>query len=84
MKAPRRGVRQTRRWSDEIKLYHGENGRYPSYDELVAMMKTHGVTFTELPPFQAYGYDAASGKIGILEDREEKARRYQAAGIPVE
>lgn len=79
-----RGRASTLGLQNDLKLFRGEHDRNPTYDELVAMMKTHNVSFTELPPYQVYAYDSKAGTICILEDKDEKARRYKAAGIPLE
>jgi hypothetical protein len=79
-----RGKASTLGLQNELNQFKGINERNPTHDELLAMMKTHGITFTELPPYQMYAYDSATGKLSILEDKDEKARRYKAAGLPVE
>lgn len=71
-------------FQSELKNFKALNDRNPTYDELMGMMKQHGVAFAMLPPYQTYGYDERAGALVILEDREDKARRYQAAGIPLE
>ena len=67
-----------------LDLFKAMNDRNPTYDELTAMLKQHGIRLTELPPYQMYGYDAESGAIVILEDKADKARRYKEAGIPLD
>lgn len=79
-----RGKASTLGLQNELNQFKALNERNPTHDELLGMMKTHGITFTELPPYQMYAYDSATGKLSILEDKDEKARRYKAAGLPVE
>jgi hypothetical protein len=55
--------------------------RYPSYQEFMDMYRTARVKFKGVKPYQVYAYDQSDGTICILEDRAEKKRRYEAAGI---
>jgi hypothetical protein len=55
--------------------------RYPSYQEFMDMYRTANVKFKGVKPYQVYAYDQSDGTICILEDRAEKKRRYEAAGI---
>lgn len=79
-----RGRASTLGLQNELKTFKALNERNPTYDELVGMMKTHGVEFAMLPRYQTYGYDAQAGTIVVLEDKAEKARLYKEAGVPLE
>lgn len=68
-------------FQSELKNFKVLNERNPTYEEFTDMMKRNRIEFAELPPFQMYGYDSQTGEIAVLEDPEEKARRYKEAGI---
>ena len=65
-------------WLKQHKIVEERN---PTYAEFMEQMRTHGVEFTALYPWQMYGYDSQAGAIVILEDGVMKAERYKAAGI---
>lgn len=67
-----------------IKTYKALNDRFPSYDEYMKMMKENHIEFAELPPYKMYGYDAETGHILVLEDKQKKAKLYKEAGIPLD
>jgi len=67
-----------------IKTYKVLNDRFPSYDEYMKMMKENKIEFAALPPYKMYGYDAESGNILVLEDKQKKAKLYKEAGIPLD
>ncbi|MBT6156517.1 MAG: hypothetical protein HOL01_21950 [Planctomycetaceae bacterium] len=58
------------------------NNQNPSYAEFQKMAKD--LSYAALPPFQMYGYDSDTGSLVVLEDKADKKRRYEAAGIPFE
>lgn len=60
------------------------NGKYPSVDEFIKLMKENDVEFNYLPLYQMYGYDSSSGAIVILENKAEKAAHFKKAGIPLD
>lgn len=60
------------------------NGKYPSVEEFIKLMKENNVEFNYLPLYQMYGYDSSSGAIVILENKAEKAAHYKKAGIPLD
>jgi hypothetical protein len=64
-----------------IDLYQAANERYPTYDEFIEMFRQFDVKMKMLKPWQVYAYDQTDGTMVVLEDREEKKRRYEAAGI---
>lgn len=57
------------------------NDRWPTYDEFMGMMRQHGIRFAQPPRYQMYAYDSETGQIVILEDPQEKDRRYKEASI---
>ena len=67
-----------------VQLHQAEHERWPTYDEFVRMMRENRVEFTMIEPFRMYAYDSKSGEIVVLEDPDEKRRRYEAAGISVD
>lgn len=60
-------------FQSQIKTEMALNQRPPTYEELQKMMKTHGVQFAMLYPWQMYGYDEKTGKIVILADPAKEA-----------
>jgi hypothetical protein len=64
-----------------INQFKGVEGRNPTYAEFMQMAKENRMEFTEIEPFRMYGYDQDTGGIVILEDADEKARVYKAAGL---
>jgi hypothetical protein len=40
--------------------------------------------FKWLKPYQMYGYDSDTGTLVVLEDKADKKRIYEAAGIPLD
>ncbi len=64
-----------------IQLYQAEHGRNPDFDSFVRMMQENGIEFTELYRWQKYGYDSKKGEIQVLEDKAEKKRIYEEAGL---
>lgn len=71
-------------FQNQLQLFKAENDRNATYAEMTGMMKQHNIDFALLPAYQMYGYDAEKGTISILEDKADKARRYQEAGVPLE
>lgn len=75
---------ESRSLSSQIKQFQATNGRFPTFDEYMQQAKQARVQFNTLPPYQAYGYDARTGTVDILEDPVEKQTQYEAAGIPLD
>ena len=52
-----------------VDLFHAENDRYPKdYDEfMTVIVKPHGISLPQLPPYQKYAYDENEHKLIILE-----------------
>lgn len=70
-------------FQNNLKTWKALNdNRNPSYEEFTQMSKD--LTYAMLPPYQMYGYDEETGGLVILEDKADKKKRYEAAGIPVE
>lgn len=61
--------------------HKGIEGRPPTFSEFKQMLQQHRIEFTELYPFQMYGYNPDTGNIVVLEDTQKKAEIYQAAGL---
>lgn len=73
---------ETMAFQRNIDIWKAANeDRYPSYTEFMDMYRSFRVKFKGLKPWQVYAYDQSDGTICILEDRAEKKRRYEAAGI---
>jgi hypothetical protein len=73
---------ETMAFQHNIEIWKAANDdRYPSYTEFMDMYRSFRVKFKGLKPWQVYAYDQSDGTICILEDRAEKKRRYEAAGI---
>ncbi len=67
-----------------IKTHQALNDKWPTYEEFMKIMQENRVEFTMLYPYQRYGYDEETGSIVILQDNDDKAARYKAAGIPLD
>lgn len=67
-----------------IKTHKALHDRNPTYAEFMKIMKDNRIEFTKLYVYQKYGYDGEEGKIVVLEDKADKARRYKEADIPLE
>ena len=52
-----------------VDLSHAENDRYPKdYDEFMsAIVRPHGISLPQLPPYQKYAYDDNEHKLIIME-----------------
>ncbi len=74
----------TANFKHQLDIIKATNGRYPTYAEYTKLAGQLRIEFAMLPPYQMYGYDEKAGGVVILEDKAEKARRYKAAGIPLE
>ena len=70
-------------FENNLKTWKAINdNRNPSYKEFMVMAKD--LNFAMLPPYQMYGYDTKTGSLVTLEDKADKKKRYEAAGIPFE
>lgn len=58
-----------------VNLHEAEHGNKPTLDDVKAYLKRNNLKLKGLYPYQVYAYDQASGKVSILEDRAEKAKR---------
>ena len=59
---------------------YGQKGPLTEY---MQQAKQARVQFNTLPAYQAYGYDARTGTVDILENPLDKKNQYEAAGIPL-
>jgi hypothetical protein len=52
-----------------VDLFHAENDRYPKdYEEfMTVIVKPHGISLPQLPPYQKYAYDENEHKLIIME-----------------
>jgi hypothetical protein len=52
-----------------VDLFHAENDRYPKdYEEfMTVIVKPHGISLPQLPPYQKYAYDENEHKLIIVE-----------------
>jgi len=71
-------------FKNALNLHKATNDKNPTYDEFLKLKDQYRVEFAMLPPYQMYGYDETTGGIVILEDKAEKIRRYNDAGIPLD
>lgn len=65
----------------DIDLYKAEHDRFPTYEEFIGRFRQFDIKMKMLKPWQVYAYDQTDGTMVILEDRAEKKRRYEAAGL---
>jgi hypothetical protein len=68
----------------DIQAYKALNDRFPTYAEFMDTMRQHGIQFSMIEPYRMYGYDEKTGAIVVLEDPDDKRRRYEAAGLSVD
>ncbi len=66
-----------------IDLHKAEHDKFPTFDEFNSMLKSANVDLKGLYPWQVYAYDDKTGTLAILEDREEKQRKHEEAGLPM-
>lgn len=64
-----------------IDIFYAAEGRWPTYDEFVQMFSQFDVKLKHLKPWQVYAYDQTDGTIVVMNNLEEKKRRYEAAGL---
>lgn len=52
-----------------LDLFHAENDRYPKdYEEfMTVIVKPHGISLPQLPPYQKYAYDENEHKLIVME-----------------
>ena len=52
-----------------VDLFHAENDRYPKdYEEfMTVIVRPHGISLPQLPPYQKYAYDENEHKLIIME-----------------
>ena len=68
-------------FQSNIQNHYALNGTYPTYEEFMDYFNQAHVELRGTKPWQVYAYDPADGTIVILEDRIEKKRRFDEAGI---
>lgn len=72
------------KFKHEIDLHKALNGKYPSIDEFIKLMRDNSIEFNPMPPYRMYGYNEKTGGIVVLEKKAEKARHDKEAGIPLD
>lgn len=64
-----------------IQIHYAQYEKYPTFKEFMDYYTQAGVELKGTKPWQVYAYNPADGTIVILEDRIEKKRRFDEAGI---
>lgn len=64
-----------------VNMKKAVEGRWPTYDEYMAIMKQNNVEFVKLRSYEMYGYDEKTGKILVLMDKRLQREHYKRAGI---
>lgn len=64
-----------------IDVFYASEGRWPTYDEMIEMFAQFDMKLKHLKPWQVYAYDQSDGTIVVMNNLEEKKRRYEAAGL---
>ncbi|UUO08025.1 hypothetical protein M4951_06830 [Blastopirellula sp. J2-11] len=64
-----------------VNMKKGVEGRYPTYDEYMQMMKENNIEFVKLRSYEMYGYDDKTGKILVLMDKRLQREHFKRAGI---
>lgn len=67
-----------------LKQEQALNGSWPTYQQLLDYIKMNPVDMPALREYQHYGYDETTGKIVILENQQEKAKRRGELGLPAQ
>ena len=64
-----------------IDAHKALNDKFPTYDELMPILKMVNFQFPGLKPWQVYGYDDKDGTVTVLEDTDAKAEAYKKVGL---
>lgn len=64
-----------------VNMKKAVEGRYPTYDEYMQIMKENRIEFVKLRSYEMYGYDDKSGKILVLMDKRLQREHFKRAGI---
>lgn len=67
-----------------LKTARAVEGRNPTYEEFLELVKQHRVDFNRIKPYQMYGYDQETGDLVMLEDKAMKVKLFKEKGIPLE
>jgi hypothetical protein len=65
-------------------LHQATNGKYPSYDEFLEIMKRDGYKLTEVYRWQMYGYNEDDGSVVLFTDEALKKKIYDENGLDYE
>ena len=65
-----------------LKQQQALNGKWPTYQELQDYIAKNPVDMPALREYQHYGYDETTGKVVVLENQQEKAKRRGELGLP--
>lgn len=64
-----------------VNMKKAVEGRWPTYDEYMQIMKENNIEFAKLRSYEMYGYDDKTGKILVLMDKRLHREHLQRAGI---
>lgn len=64
-----------------IRIHQATYDKYPTFEEFMEYYRQSNAQLKGLKPWQVYAYDESDGTITLLEDREEKKRQYEEAGM---
>lgn len=64
-----------------VNMKKAVEGRWPTYDEYMQIMKENNVEFVKLRSYEMYGYDDKTGKILVLMDKRLHREHLKRAGI---
>ncbi|MGC1273626.1 MAG: hypothetical protein WBC44_07975 [Planctomycetaceae bacterium] len=67
-----------------LKQEQALNGSWPTYQQLLDYIEMNPVDMPALREYQHYGYDETTGKVVILENQQEKAKRRNELGLPTQ
>ena len=65
-------------------LHQAQHGKYPTYDEFVAIVKRDGYKMTEVFAWQMYGYNEDDGSVVLFTDEALKKKIYDEKGLDYE
>lgn len=64
-----------------VQMKKAVEGRWPTYEEYMQIMKENNVEFAKLRSYEMYGYDDKTGKIMVLTDKRLYNEHLKRSGV---
>ncbi|TWT39674.1 hypothetical protein [Blastopirellula retiformator] len=64
-----------------VQMKKAVEGRWPTYEEYMQIMKENNVKFAKLRSYEMYGYDDKTGKIMVLTDKRLYNEHLKRSGV---